>query len=238
MLATALYDWRETQDNDLFVSMEMSALAICKRIGAMYTHVPVKQLQVAGFSTHTFDVFCAGLDKMSDEKGNLYVVDGNLAANVDDIYALAAALNCKKIWIDGGYLVRHPNPRLNRYERVAENTETMKKRSADDGLVTSVSWQFARDAVKKNKQGNGTTKVKPSLEDIGYSDVIGQASSLVFGLMQEDSVETLLHRIVDVLKGRDGQIGQWRVNWRFDTMDFSQYVEAEASSGKDTFDFV
>ena len=99
-----------------------------------------------------------------------YVVDGNLAATVEDIWALARQLKPDAIFIDGAYLVKHPKER-DRYRRVAENAELMKSELA--ALAPTVcSWQFAKSAAKKNKkQGE-----KPDLEDIGYTDAIAQVS--------------------------------------------------------------
>jgi len=58
--------------------------------------------------------------------------------------------------------------------------------------------------------------------EIGYSDAIGQISSIVLGLFQEDSPETIQSRKVNVMKGRNGEIGELRIAWDFIDMDFSQ----------------
>jgi hypothetical protein len=50
-------------------------------------------------------------------------------------------------------------------------------------------------------------------------------SSLVCGIMQKDSVETVVQRVIDILKGRKGETGQFTTNWNFNSMDFSQYEE-------------
>ena len=79
-----------------------------------------------------------------------YVVDGNLTATVEDIWTLARQLKPDAIFIDGAYLVKHPKER-DRYRRVAENAELMKRELA--ALAPTVcSWQFAKTAAKKNKK--------------------------------------------------------------------------------------
>jgi replicative DNA helicase len=165
-------------------------------------------------------VFVPKLIGMAKEPADMYVVDGNLAASVDDIYRLAAQLKVAAVYIDGAYLLRHKNARLDRFTKVAENTERMKQLTGDCGLPTFASWQFNREAAKKAKKGDE----KVGLEDIGMSDAIAQCSSIVLGLFQEESVETMHQRQVDVLKGRNGEVGQFSINWLFDVMNFDEII--------------
>jgi len=67
------------------------------------------------------------------------------------------------------------------------------------------------------------------LEDIAYSDVIGQVCSVVIGLFDKDQgIEVDKQRKVTILKGRNGEIGSFKINWYFDAqgpegfMDFSE----------------
>jgi replicative DNA helicase len=207
--------------NVLFVSMEMNTLAVAQRAAAMYAHTNLSQLKIGGYPDSTYKLFVKEMDGAPLEKGKLYVIDGNLAADPEDIYTLGQQLQCSVNLIDGGYLLRHRNLRLDRYTKVAENVEAMKRYSTDLEIPTFASWQFNRDASKK-KKGE-----KAGLEDIGYTDAIGQISTLVLGLMQEEGVETIQSRLIDVLKGRNGEVGQFRVNWDFSKMDFTQLVEGE-----------
>ncbi len=48
----------------------------------------------------------------------------------------------------------------------------------------------------------------------------------MLGLFQDETVETLKTRSIAILKGREGETGQFQVNWNFvGGMDFSQYKE-------------
>jgi hypothetical protein len=79
-----------------------------------------------------------------------------------------------------------------------------------------LSYQLNRESTKKKKIESA------GLEDIAYSDAVGQISSVVLALMQPESTETTGQREVTVLKGRDGQAGKFSIHWRFDQLDFSQ----------------
>lgn len=230
MLYTAMHNWKLGR-NVLFVSMEMAPLPIIQRATALYAHTNLTQLKQGAYSTHaapgqtsTFSKFVQGLKELATEKAKFWVVDGNLAASPEDIYELALQLGADLVFIDGAYLMKNKNPRLDRFTRVAENSETMKLCTSDLEIPTFASWQFNREASKKKdvKQTGG-------LEDIAYSDAIGQISTVALGLFQEDTVETLYQRVIKVLKGRNGEIGEFKIHWDFMTMNFSQVVEEVGS---------
>lgn len=223
MLYTAMHNWRVRKKNVLFASMEMNALPIAQRAAAMYAGTNLKQLKTAGYSSKTLSKFMGALSGLPENDSKLYIVDGNLSAYPEDLYVLAHQLDCEAVCFDAAYLFRHKNKRLDRYTRVAENVEDMKRMTTDSGMGTFASWQFAKTAAtKKKKEGE-----KVNLEDIGYSDAIAQISSVVLALLQEEGVETIQTRDIDVLKGRGGEVGKFSVHWDFDVMDFSQVKPAE-----------
>jgi replicative DNA helicase len=235
-LYLALANWLQKHRRVLLCSMEMNTLAICLRIAAMYAGLPAAQIKKAALSTGTFESYFISLDGLSSEEGGLWVLDGNLAACPEDIYELAHTLGCDGVVIDGAYLTRHRNKKLDRYTRVAENAETMKACSGDLGMWTAASWQLKREAAAKTKKHKGKPQgEKADLEDIGYSDAIGQLSSIVIGLMQEESVETINGRWLEILKGRNGETGKLHIKWDFQTTDFSEFPKPEKKedAGKD-----
>ena len=218
MLWSAIQNWKMGR-NVLFVSMEMSKLPILQRVAAVVAGTNITQMKMGQFSGHTYKKFLTGLQSMKAMTGKMYVVEGNLASTVTDIYMVADMLGCHNVYIDGAYLVKHENKKLDRFTRVAENVELMKQSSEDGSFCTFASWQFNREASKKTKQAG---EQKGNLDDIGYSDAIGQVSSIALGLFQEDSVETIMRRTIKVLKGRNGEVGEFSINWDFQIMDFSQ----------------
>ena len=68
---------------------------------------------------------------------------------------------------------------------------------------------------------------KVGLEYIGDSDAIGRNSSLILGMFEEESPETIRRREISVLKGRHGETGSFFIKWDFENMDFSEYHESE-----------
>ncbi len=242
MLYAAAHGWREGNEiylktgelpegtSRMFVSMEMDRLPIQQRLAAMQAHIPMDHVKHAALSTTNLKKLKNSLVNISKYGAPFWVVDGNLAATVEDIHMLARQLKPGSIWIDGGYLMKHPTVK-DRYQRVAENADLAKKELAS--LVPTVcSWQFARP---KNKSGGGKKlEIKGGgqpldLDDIGYTDAIAQVSSIVVGMFEEQSVETIMRRLMSLLKGRGGEVGSWVTNWDFYNMDFSEYFAPAVS---------
>ncbi|MDH5184981.1 MAG: hypothetical protein OEX12_13950 [Gammaproteobacteria bacterium] len=223
LLYSALNAWKHHNKRVLFLSMEMLPIVLQHRLIAMETHVSLTHLNKATLGSPTFKKLKQGLVEIKGAESPFWIIDGNLTANVEDLWTYARMLKPDMIVIDGAYLLGHHNPRLNRFERVADNTRLMKTALATDMKVpVSASWQFNRTAAAKAKKKGDDSG---DLEDIGFSDEIGQLSSLVLGLFQGESIETMHHRTVKVLKGRSGETGQFNIHWDFYGMDFSEYIE-------------
>lgn len=216
-----------TGKSSLVVSMEMNHLAVSQRLSVLNSKTNITQLKTKQYATGNYQRFKDSLQKLQHTDGmEIYIVDGNLAADIEDIYLLAQQLQVDGVYIDGAYLCRTKNDRLARYDRVTTVAESIKSFTSQLDVPSFSTWQFNRDAVK-GKNGKKEEKTQQAtLEDIGMTDAVGQLSSVVLGLMQERSVETLNSRTIDVLKGRDGETGKFRINWDFINMDFTEIDEA------------
>lgn len=219
-LYCAKHAWWEQQKSVMVVSMEMNTIAIAQRMTAMHSHLNLTQLKKAQLSTKNYMKLVAELKGLKSYDAPLWIVDGHMSATVEDIWKMCQQLKPDFLVIDGAYLIRHPNPRLGSFERVAETTRSIKHALCSDlNMPVLCSWQFNREASKKLKKSK---KVEVGLEDIGYTDVIGQVSSLVLGLLEDESVETIKRRKITIMKGRNGETGSFYINWDFVNMDFSE----------------
>jgi replicative DNA helicase len=201
----------------MFVSMEMPILQIEQRLAAMHTHLNMTNVKHGKLGTLGLSKLHDGLTEIKSYGAPFYIVDGNLTATVADVEALARQLKPAAIFIDGGYLLQHPTER-DRFKRVAENCSLIK-----GGLCnlapTIVSWQFAKPAKGKKKSD------EVSMDDIGYSDAIAQISSIALGIFEDETIESVKARKIQVLKGRNGETGQFRTRWEFTHMRFEEIPE-------------
>lgn len=215
----------------VFLSMEMNNLISAQRLIAMDIGVPLNALKLQkgqGLSTPQLKKLKAATKKAKKDSQPFHLMDGNLSTTVEDLYSFCRQMNPTFVVVDGAYMLKHPNPRLGRFERVAENCELLKQEIAGSlGIPVICSWQFSREAAKKMKS-TGDNKV--GLEDIGYSDAIGQISSIVLGLMDEENVQTMHRKRVTIMKGRNGETGVFDIHWQFNpTLCFDHWVEPEVS---------
>lgn len=217
----------------LVVSMEMTNVAIGQRLAAMNTSKPLTQIIKGMLSSKGYTKMQTLLHKNKGVDRPYWLVDGNLTATVDDIVMLARQLKPTGVFIDGAYLLRNANSRLSRWDKLTENAEGIKQKiSTDLNLPVVCSYQFSREATKKKKKEGE----KAGLEDIYGSDAIGQLSSVVLGLFEGETIETEKRRRIDIIKGRNGESGEFIINWNFNKMDFSEVPTKKDKDGKATED--
>lgn len=208
--------WKNQQRDVLFVSMEMNNLAIVQRLASLHANVAISPLKHGTLTDSQQQVLGNALLEAQGSPAKLWIVDGNLAATPMEIFSLASHLNPDLICIDGAYLMRSENKKLDRFQRVAENIEYMKQATGQLKIPTICSFQFNREATKVKKGQEA------GLEHIGYSDAIGQVSSIILGVVAEDNPESMLSKKINILKMRDGPTGSFQVAWDFVNMWFAE----------------
>lgn len=212
----------------LAVSMEMSTPLILERVVAMHAKVPMTHVhkgELTGFQQKKVEHL---LVEAKDLPGKMWILDGNFMASVSEIMSLVSQFQPDLLLVDGAYLLGHEDHRMNKYQRAEANIELIKRGVSSFDIPAILSYQFNRDAAKKVSKKDGE---KVGLQDIAHSDAIGQTSSIVLGMFEEETVETLYSRYISVLKGRHGEIGGFKINWDFKTMDFSQ-IPSEKDKAK------
>lgn len=205
----------------MFVSMEMKPELLLERGAAAYTRTPLAELK----QQHQRAIPPARWKKVKDKllelktrESPLWVVDGNLAVTVQEICLLTQQLKPAAVFIDGAYLLQHPNPHLQRNTKVAENCDALKSKLATGlNVPVTCTWQFNRDAVK--------AKGVPGLENVAGSDAIVTHSSIVAALMEAESIETEQRRLLEIIKGRSGEQGSFYIKWDWENMDFGEWVD-------------
>lgn len=231
MLYTALSYWGTYGEPVMFVTQEMSAKQIEKRAIPMVAGVnpsplyqgQAHQYEVGGLTHEEY------LDKLEDARKHIatggapfLIYDSKMAGTVADIESIAAMHGVRNVWIDGAYMIRHPNASLGRYARVPENLDLMKQWCQREGTRLFSSWQF------KRKSGKDDPNETPDLDDIGYSHAIGEYMTAILGLLENPkSVSQMAKKHVSVMKGRNGEVGGFDIHFDFANMNFNEVTVAE-----------
>ena len=213
----ARHAWWAHHKSPLMLSMEMDALHLMQRALGIQAGVNTKQIRDAAMTTGNLKRVKGALQAMSEHDVPFWFVDGNMIATVEDLVMLTRQLKPDVVFIDGGYLMKHPRNDISLGQKVKENVEALHSEiSRGMGIPTVVSYQFNRE-VTKLKKGQ-----MAGVEHIGLSDAVGQVCSHVLGLFQKETVETFQKRKVTIMKGREGAIGEFEIRWNFQSMDFSE----------------
>lgn len=234
MLYLALKRWELDGEPVLFVTQEMSATQIEKRALAMVARVnptPLYQGSPIQYQVNdlTSEGYVAELEAaraaLSNWQAPFLIYDSKMAGTVSDIEAIAALHGVKRVWIDGAYMLAHPDPRLGRYARVPENLDLLKKWQQRSGVMTMSSWQFKRGSGKDDAGGT------PDLDEIGYSHAIGEYMTLVLGLLENPkNVSQMNKKHVTIMKGRNGEQGGFDIWFNFAKMDFDEISVSETET--------
>lgn len=239
MLSIALHMWDKYKEPVLFVTQEMSSAQIEKRLLPMACGVDPTPLYRG--TAHQYELnglthaqYLAELEAMAEHLKTFEVpfliYDSKMAGTVGDVENIAAIHAVKNVFIDGAYMLRHPNPSLGRYARVPENLDLMKGFTQRTGARLISSWQFKRNAGKQDAADE-----TPDLDDIGYSHAIGEYMGVILGLLESPkSVSQLDKKKVTIMKGRNGETGSFDINWNFKKMDFTE-LTLEASQADLTY---
>lgn len=215
MLYSALDAWERQGKVPMFVTHEMSGGLIRERLAALYSHIPSKLLKLGELSKKGVGRLSKKLHEAETAKKPFWIVDAGMATTVPELVAVAQMLKPDVIYLDGAYLIQHDNKRLDRFRKIDEVCEQIKH-MLSPLAPTVASYQF-------NKRVSAKKKDDPvSGDDVYGSDVIFQTSSIMLGIFQPDTPETIHCKLIDVLKGRGGEQGQFRTHWEFTKMDFSQ----------------
>lgn len=214
-LYSALHQWKQGL-TPMYVTLEMTSDLIFERLAAMSSQRKLSKLRLGTLTKEGIAHVKKQLRENKEMETPLWVLDGGLHTTPSDLKIMAQLIKPDCIIVDGAYNLKAEKNINIKWEKVAHLVESLKGMSNALGIPVVASFQFNRDAAKKKDIDN------IGLEDIAHSDVIGQMASLVLGLFEEESVETLKQRTIHILKGRNGETGRFNTRWNFNTMDFSE----------------
>ncbi len=219
MLYQALHAY-ESGRSVLFVTAEMSTEQISRRLVAMRLGVDPTQLKNGTVSTYTERRIRALLTE-SVSLGNLRLMSVGMSANTSTIDALSQELCPDIIFVDGGYLLRPTGVAYNatQNDRVSGVFKDMKTLTLELNRPIVISTQFNRQAGKGGGEG--------SLENISYTDAIGTHSSIVVAIKEGPTENKRESRVLEFLKGREGEAGRIAINFKFSPVDMGELPQQD-----------
>lgn len=227
----------------LFVSMEMSALQLMRRWVGIHSGINPDFIRKGAISSRNESYVLSSMDSIVQHGVPLNIVVGNFRKSVDMIRSLCDEYVPDIVFVDASYLLQPEKKRQGnsgRREVVSDVIEELKMLGTyiDRPIIQSV--QFNRQAeriVKKTEKEEKEEAKNPiahlNLSKIGETDVIGQASSIVIGLEKSLPPNENTRRVLGFLKGREGEMGWWEMNYKFNPVNFSTIITKQMSDEPD-----
>jgi len=207
----------------LFISLEMSQKGIGDRFAGLNAGLDSGQIRRGMLSTYGQRQLVEAQQAVrADARIHFYAGQEN--RSVTQVDALIQEVRPEIVFIDGLYLLQPTLPvgvkkPLGFYEQVPLVVRELKHLAVLRHIPIVCTSQFNRAAGKGGRQG--------SMESLGYTDVIGQDSSIVLSLHPPLPPNDQLFRVVDILKGREGEIGKFQIHYRFNPPNFLETAPGE-----------
>ena len=217
----AEYAWRQGQ-KVFFVSPEISDIKLAQRFISLNLKLPYMDLRRGRLGSFLEPTFYSGVKELvkNDDK-RFMTLSSSFGIDINSIRSGIIEFKPDIVFLDGLYLLDTGSKFVDKYSRVSQAADEIKKINRTFKVPCITATQFNRN-VKPGKK-------KMSLEDIGLSDVIGWNADWVFGMYQDKDMKLDGRMDLIPLKTRESEdIENVELNWNFNKMDFSEVSDSDS----------
>lgn len=214
--------------NVLFVTTELGAEQIARRYIALELGVNPNHLKNATVSTYLLRRIEA-LSQSMVGMDRFHLLSVGLESKVDTLHAIIQEFGPDIVFLDGMYLLKPTDISRNasRGDKITAVMDELKSINLSARIPIVLTTQFSRQAGKGGKMGD--------LESIGYSDSIGTHSSIVGAIKFGPTEKPEDSRILEILKGREGESGKIAINFKFAPLNLDEFTpEQQETEGEAT----
>lgn len=216
----------------LFVTKEMSQVAIQRRMDAIYARVCFDSLRRGELSSIEETRYAKAVEQLSERKDFHMRVARAGVNTIEDIETKAAEVNADIIFGDSIYLFDPDS----KQEWGGGGREVQRRLAVSQRcklVATKLGVPFVASVqAGRNKKGRDGV---PSLDDIEWSNAFSQDGDTVLFVQKQDIDRELNRSEMFLLKSRDGDLAKWFINQDFATMDFSERAD-ESEPTTDVFE--
>ncbi len=203
-------------------SMEMTSKQLALRYIGMTARLNPDLIRRGELSTTRGEpIFMSTLERITNMPP-VHFLEGNFRKSVADVDALTQQFTPDILYIDAGYLLRaeKENKNYSKSDQIGEVMQDIKTMAHDRNIPVVMTVQLNRDAARVGKKGL-------DLAFLAGTDIIGQAATVVVGLMDGRPPYETMTRQCQVIKNREGKLLTYGMNFMFSPMDFSYLVGSE-----------
>ncbi len=215
----------------LLCTFEMSAFQFARRILALRNHVMATMIRLGRLSHWAREKLRSDVSFLEHGRLPFPIFEGSLKTTIDDVVLRVQELRPSALYVDGAYLLKMSGKPMSLVDRVRETAEMLKMIAKEFKIPVFSSYQF-------NKKGEG-------LRNIYSGDAVSQYGSIVIGIRDEEDYEegpsegrhrfdsAQEFKVLDLLKGREGERGKIRILYDMQTMRIEQDSVLEGYSFPD-----
>lgn len=217
----------EQEERPLFISLEMDPKQIRKRFFAMVAGLSYSDFRMGRLGDLQEPKIAEAVEFIKSQDRPIHVIGADLIERVNDIDAYIDGLNPSVLYVDGFYLLEE-DKKADMWAATTKIIRKLKRVAFRRGIPIVLTSQFNRGAAKKGGQGD--------VEDIGFTDAIGQTSDVVISLVRDEDMERNREMKIRCLKNREGVKVEFMVDWDLDRMEFDER-EAEEEEAEEVVPF-
>lgn len=225
----AEYAWRQGQ-KVFFVSPEISDIKLAQRFISLNLKLPYMDLRRGRLGSFMEPSFYDGVKELiKNDDRRFMTLSSSFGIDINSIRAGIMEFKPDIVFLDGLYLLDTGSKFVDKYSRVSQAADEIKKINRSFKVPCITATQFNRN-VKPGKK-------KMSLSDLGLSDVIGWNADWVFGMHQDKDMKLDGRMDLIPLKTRESEdIEDVELNWNFNKMDFSEIEDIDSASSVKGFE--
>jgi replicative DNA helicase len=214
----------------LFQSNEMGVVQIARRMIGIHTGINPKSISRGRVGTFGERHLADGLAALKDGVP-FYCYPGSFTSSTAVLRGLCEEHQPDMIIVDASYLLTPERKTSSLRENLVEVVNDLKKIAIDLNRPLLHTVQFNREAVipaprRRRHRELGEDPQDPGatahlgLHKIAETDAIAANASIVLALSRPRDGEN--RRYYTILKGREGERGQWLINYDFNGMNFDE----------------
>jgi len=219
LLAQAVHIWREYNIPIIFVTKEMTPISIVERLCALETRLPYEAIRHGLLSKAQKKIYTDYADSFKEEKVRFQIPGYDLSDSSSGVSSFIPKVESYLseggvLFVDGVYLI--PDDRGEKDWKAIVNVSMDLKNLALRYNIPVIA------TTQHNMEGKGDVV---SFEGVAYGKYLVQFVDALIGLSRSDSDRKLNRGKVTILGQREGDLGDFFINMKFDPIDFSELVD-------------
>jgi replicative DNA helicase len=199
----------------LYISLEMEARAILRRLDAMAAGIDYTKLKQLELEPEAVEDWRKVASEIREAMHEVQVIDNIRGCTPDHIFAETVRHKPDVVMVDYVSLMRSGRPThrgTSMWQSLTEITQDLKQNARTLGIPIIAAAQTNRSSGKDGAE----------LDNIGYSISVVQDSDIVLGLYSDEEMREKRLMEIRINKNRDGKIGKFSSLWDYENGDFRE----------------